>query len=154
VHALAAKRGIARTALLASVMLAAAGCDSLRMNEGRVTSVFAAAQVGAFKREKGKWPTGLPELIAQGCPALDQDPEFLIDESLPLVDGCQFFVKLPYQLELRPRAGDLQIELRNSKGKLVCRLVVVVPVESAHALIPQVKLRTTLFACPGEGKSL
>ncbi len=80
--------------------------------------------------------------------------EFLIDESLPLVDGCQFFVKLPYQLELRPRAGDLQIELHNSKAKLVCRLIVVVPVESAHALIPQVKLRTTLFACPGEGKSL
>jgi hypothetical protein len=143
-----------RAALLASLLLSAAGCDSLRMNEGRVTSVFAAAQVGAYKREKGSWPKGITELIAHGCPALDQDPEFLLYEPPPLVEGCQFFVKLPYQLELRPRAGDLQIELRNSKGKLVCRLVAVMPAESTRALIPQIQLKTTLFACPGEGKPL
>ena len=143
-----------QAALLASLSLSTAGCDSLRMNEGRVTSVFAAAQVGAFKREKGSWPKGITELVAHGCPALDQDAEFLLDEPPPPVDECQFFVRLPYQLELRPRAGDLQIELHNSKGKLVCRLVVVVPAESTRALIPQVQLRTTMFACPGEGKPL
>ena len=144
VHAVAAMRRTARAASLAMVLLAASGCDSLRMNQGRVTSIFAAAQVGAFKRENGSWPTGLGDLVAYECPALDQDSDF---------EGqCRFFARLPYQFGLRPRGNDAQIEMRDAGGKLVCRLVIVVPANSALALIPQVELRTTLFACPGEGK--
>ena len=122
------------------------------MNPGKATSVFAAAQVGAFKREKGHWPTDIDELIAHGCPALDQ---YALSEMVERPTGsCQFFARLPYRLELRPQMNDMKIELRDRKGGLVCRLAVIVPVDSAEALLPQVQLRTTLFTCPGEGKPL
>ena len=145
VQALAAMRRFPRIALLAATLLAATGCQSLQMNKGKVTSILAAAQVGAFKREKGTWPTGIGDLIAYSCPALDTDSG--------REGECQFFAKLPYRINLRSRVGDMQIELRDPTGKLVCRLVVIVPPGSAQALIPQIKLWTTLFTCPGEGKS-
>jgi len=151
VQAFAAMKEFPRIALPAALLLAATGCHTLRLNEGRVISVFAAAQAGAFRREMGKWPASIGDLIAYGCPALDAGSEFAIDAPPPR--ECQFFAKLPYRINLRARAGDMQIELRGPKGKLVCRLMVVVPPDSAQALIPQVRLRTTLFTCPGEGKS-
>jgi len=151
-HDVAAMRAIAQTALLAGALLAAGGCDSLRMNQGRVTSILAAAQVGAFKREKGIWPTGVGDLVAHECSALDQYSEVDIDAPPPRDGECRFFARLPYQFGLRTRGNDAQVELRDPRGKLVCRLVIVVPVDSALALIPQVELRTTLFTCPGEGK--
>jgi hypothetical protein len=145
-------RDFLRIALLAAILPAASGCHSLRLNQGRITSVFAAAQVGAFKREKGSWPTGIGDLVAHECSALDQDQEFVIDAPSPRDGKCQFFARLPYQLVLHPRASDMQVEMRSATGKLVCRLVIVLPADSAHALMPQVKLRTTLLTCPGEGK--
>lgn len=153
VHGWAAMKGFPRIALLATILLAVTACHSLRLNEGRVTSVFAAAQAGAFKREKGRWPTGIGDLTAYGCPALDAGSEFAIDAPPPREGECQFFAKLPYRINLRSRAGDMKFELRTPAGKLVCRLVVVVPPDSAQALLPPVRLRTTLFTCPGEGKS-
>jgi hypothetical protein len=153
VKVLAAMKGFPRMALPAALLLATTGCHTLRLNEGRVVSVFAAAQAGAFKREKGRWPAGADDLIHYDCPALDAGSEFAIDAPPPPEGDCQFFAKLPYRINLRSRAADMQIELRTPTGKLVCRLVVVVPADSAQALIPQVRLRTTLFTCPGEGKS-
>jgi len=152
VQALAAKRGIPRTALLATLLLTAAGCESLHMNQGRLTSIFAAAQTGAFKRDRGAWPTGIDELIGHACPALDVDEGFTIDAPPPPPGECQFFATLPYRLRLSPRNEDLQMELRDGAGTLVCRLFISVPAESAHALVPRVELRTTLFTCPGEGE--
>src|SRR3954469_7325902 len=122
-------RAMAQMALLATILLAASGCDALRMNQGRATSILAAAQVGAFKREQGNWPTTTRDLEARGCPALDQHPR---------KGECQFFATLPYQLVLHPRASDMQVEMRSAAGKLVCRLAIVLPAEGAHALIPQV----------------
>jgi hypothetical protein len=143
VHATAVLRAMAQIALLATMLLSAGGCDSLRMNQGRATSFLAAAQMGAFKREQGSWPTTPGDLAAHGCPGLDQNPR---------EGACQFFATLPYQLVLHPRASDMQVEMRSAAGKLVCRLVIVIPAGGAHALMPQVRLRTTLLTCPGEGK--
>ena len=154
VYALALKREIWRAALLAWLLLASTGCDSLRMNEGKITSVLAAAQVGKFKRDKGSWPTGISELIAHGCPGLDDDAQFVIDAPPRLVEGCQFFANFPYRLEMTQRAPNLQMESRSAAGKLICRILVIAPANSSDALIPQVELRTSLFTCPGEGKPL
>lgn len=146
-----------RYLLLAFVLVAAPGCESMSMNEGKFNAVMAAGQAGKFRRETGRWPRNQGELIAHGCPALDEsraDTAGMRKMRAPPASGCQFFADLPYRLELQPQAADLRMVLRDTADKLVCRLVIVAPpVESTRSLLPQVKIRTTVFTCPGEGKS-
>jgi len=120
--------------------------------------VLAAGQVGKFHRQTGRWPQSKSELVERGCKELDDArlaEAYISGAPEPATAGCQFFVELPYTLELKPRAPDLRIVLRDPAGKLVCRLLVVAPQSDGRdALSPQITLRTTFLACPGEGESL
>jgi hypothetical protein len=122
----------------------------MSMNHGKVISVAAAGQVGMFRREVGRWPKDRADLIAHGCLRLDH----ATGSEPPDEPGCQFFITLPYQLELQSRAENLQMVIRDPSGKLICQLVVVAPRGAKDSLNPLVVLKTTLFSCPGEGKPL
>ena len=145
-----------RYLLLVFVLVASPGCESMSMNEGKFNAVMAAGQAGKFRRETGRWPRNQGELIAHGCPALDESraERAEVGKARPAATGCRFFADLPYRLDLQPRAGDLRMVLRDAADKLVCRLVIIAPpVESTRSLLPQVRIKTTVFTCPGEGKS-
>jgi hypothetical protein len=146
-----------RNLLLALVLLAAPGCEALWMNEGKVVSVLAAGQVGMFRRQTGQWPQSRNQLIEHGCKDLDAgtlEPAVISGLAEPVPDGCQFFLKLGYGFDLQPEAADLRMVLRDPAGKLVCNLLVIAPPDDGRdTLSPQIKLRTTLFGCPGVGES-
>lgn len=141
---------------LVLVLVAGPGCESLSMNDGKFESVMAAGQAGKFHREMGRWPRSQGELITHGCPDLDEsraEVAVIAQAHPPAAPGCQFFVNLPYKVQLEQRDGNLRMVLRDAANKLVCRLEVVVPsFDSARSLLPQVRIRTTMFTCPGEGK--
>ena len=147
-------RWIRRFALLATLVLVATGCESLRMNEGRMKSILAAAQVGRFKLQNGAWPGGIEALTSHECPGLDVNPRFAFDEPPPRAGECRFFAELPYGLALRNLERDLEVEFRDVHGKLVCRIIVLDPEGGASPLMARVQLKTTLRACPGEGEKL
>jgi len=147
-----------RYLMLACVLAATPGCSSLWMNQGKLVSVLAAGQVGMFRRQTGQWPLNKSQLVGHGCRDLDaytEDSASSGDWPETKAPGCQFFLRLPYQLDLTPSAANVRMVLRDPAGKLVCDLLVIVPANDGRdALSPQIMMRTTLLGCPGEGKSL
>jgi len=142
--------------LLACALVAAPGCESLWMNQGKLVSVLAAGQVGMFRRQTGEWPQSKSQLVAHGCPELDAgsfEEAVISGPRPPVIDGCQFFVKLNYQFELQSHAPELRMVLRDPTGNLVCNLLVMVPANDGRDMLsPQIRMRTTLWSCPGEGE--
>jgi hypothetical protein len=146
-----------RYLLLAFVLAASTGCESLWMNQGKLVSVLAAGQVGMFRRQMGQWPQSKSQLVEHGCPELDDstfDDAVIEGPGMPVIDGCQFFVKLEYQIELQPHAPDLRMVLRDPAGKLVCDLLVIVPPNDGRDMLsPQIRMKTMWWRCPGEGEA-
>lgn len=129
------------------VMWALSGCDSLRLNPGRLAVIAAAAHAGQFQRETGRWPTSREQLETFPCPNLDggenpapYSPRF----------ACRFFVALPYEVDMQPRGAALRMEFRDRARHRVCTLRVVAPrVPAGSDIAPMSIIRTGLFSCPG-----
>ena len=144
-------------ALVVAMGLAASGCQTLRPNPGRVHAWIAGAQAGQFHRAFRRWPSDQAELTAFDCPRIDESTEVLaeIDESLPPIrrDVCAFLVRFPYRFEMRAVGHRLDMTFRGVNGSEICKLHVDTPTnESANALAPGVRITTTVFSCPGEGR--
>jgi hypothetical protein len=147
-------------ALVAVLVLPA--CHAMRPNLGHVDAVTAGALAGAFRQENGRWPADLRELRDRPCPWVDADlgfPDAQIDEVaeaavIAATRGCQFLARLPYQLEMRPRAANLLMIFRGADNRLVCKLVVVTPDTASGAHSPMVVMRTSIPGCPGQGEPL
>ena len=68
-------------------------------------------------------------------------------------DVCACRVEFPYRVEMTAVGRDLALSFRRAEGDVVCKLRVAAPSdEVAAALAPAVRIRTTVFACPGEGE--
>jgi hypothetical protein len=140
--------------------LGLAGCQSYYPNPGRVQAWAAAAHAGEFHRAFHRWPADQAELTAFDCPRLDSGAILAAaseddDEALPPIraDVCAFLVEFRYRIALRPVGKNLEMRFRGADGPEICRLRVAAPTnDAASALAPRVRIRTTSFACPGEGK--
>ena len=140
------------------IVLGLAGCQMFRPNPGRFQAWVAAAHAGQFHRAFRRWPANMGELAALDCPRFDEavpvDADPALD-GLPPVrnDVCAFLVKFPYKIEMSPDGSDLRMVFRSVDGQVMCKLRVAAPANDvAAALAPSVRIRTTAFACPGEGE--
>ncbi len=134
------------------------GCQMFEPNPGRFQAWVAAAHAGQFHRAFRRWPADIGELAALDCPRFDEAISIdanVDDDGLPPIrdDVCAFLVKFPYQIEMVPDGPNLQMSFRSVDGRVVCKLRVAAPPNDiAAALAPSVRIRTTAFACPGEGE--
>jgi hypothetical protein len=140
------------------IVLGLAGCQMFRPNPGRFQAWVAAAHAGQFHRAFRRWPADLGELAALDCPRLDEavpvDTDPALDGLPPIRDDvCAFLVKFPYRIEMSPDGPYLRMVFRSVDGQVMCKLRVATPRnDTAAALAPSVRIRTTAFACPGEGE--
>jgi hypothetical protein len=129
-----------------------------RPNPGRFQAWVAAAHAGQFHRAFQRWPADIGELAALDCPRFDEAVAIDVnaaDDGLPPVrdDVCAFLVKFPYRSEMVADGSNLGMAFRGVNGRVVCKLRVAAPPNDvAAALAPSVRIRTTAFACPGEGE--
>ena len=144
-------------ALAIGTGLTASGCQAVRPNPGRVHAWIAGAQAGQFHRAFHRWPRDQAELTAFDSPRIDESSDALtaLDDVLPPIrpDVCAFLVRFPYRFEMLAVGLKLDMTFRGANGSEICKLRVDTPTdEAANALAPGVRLTTTLFACPGEGR--
>jgi hypothetical protein len=140
------------------IAMSLAGCQAFRPNPGRFQAWVAAAHAGQFHRAFHRWPAEIGELAAFDCPRFDEamavgaTPR---DDGLPPIraDVCAFIVEFPYRIEMIAVGRNLGMAFHRADGTVVCKLRVASPSdEVAAALAPAVRIRTTAFSCPGEGK--
>lgn len=144
---------------MGAVLIASlAGCQMFRPNPGRFQAWVAAAHAGQFHRAFRRWPADIGELAALDCPRFDEAVPIdadVDDDGLPPVrdDVCAFLVKFPYRIDMSADGPNLRMSFRSVDGRVVCKLrVAAPPIDVAASLAPSVRIRTTAFACPGEGE--
>ena len=138
------------TATVLAAVLTVSACGTFLPNRGRFVAWAAAAHAGLYHRELGRWPADARELASLPCPRLDEARDFEIDPPPPAAP-CDFIATLPYRIEMRPRPADLEMSFRDANGRDVCKLRVAAAV--GDEITRRVTIRTTTFACPGEGDS-